>query len=869
MNIGRLKARIAEQNNALAQRYWARAPIARIIGQRVAFFDALLQELWRGHFSVSAQAQMLLYAVGGYGRGELHPGSDIDLLILAIKPDRCREEIAPFVRLLYDLNIDVGYSVRSLKDCRTEIKGDITVATAILERRLLTQAGTPALQRLAGRLDRLMAHPRIWPAARYLAAKRAEQEGRHRRFQDVEYGLEPNVKESPGGLRDLQTALWVCKRKYGSGDPEELKGMGLITAQERDWLIEGRRYLCWVRYGLHLVAGRKDDRLQFEHQRTLAQRLGYVDTEARQGVERFMQEYYRWVLALREVNDIVLQSLEESFRPARGRVTPINERFQLNDQSIEAVHERVFAEDPGALLEMFVLLANRTDISEVRAGAIRLIRQHVHLIDDAFRNDSVNAKRFLELLRAPHSLVTQLTRMRRYGILGRYIPEFGQVIGRMQHDLFHIYTVDAHTMMVLRNLRLFRYPSRAKEFPLAHRCVQTVPKIELLYLAGLYHDVGKGRGGDHSRLGADFAVAFCRRLGLDEDDVELVRWLVAEHLVMSDTAQRKDIHDPEVVLEFAKQVQSEVRLKYLYALTVADITATNPSLWNSWRATLLRQLYVSAQALLRNGLEAPMDRQEVVRARRAAASAQAQALGLDGGEAGRLWRRMGDDFMLRHQPKDAAEIALAVARHDLAAGPLVLVRSHTSEGPVAGMGEAATEIFIWAADRPNLFAACVTTLSQLRLSIFDAQIHTAQDGACCNSFIVLDADRRPIQDGAARVIHRLTQALQAPSVSPPRRLRWPRQHKQLHQPSEVSLSHANDAPHSTLRVRTTDRPGLLAHIGILFQELDIAVLEARIATLGERVEDVFEVQTRAGEPIRDPATIYELENTLRQTLDNL
>ena len=865
MNIQGLRARIAERNDALAARYWAHSPIAEIIGQRAAFFDGLLQEAWRGHFSAEAQAEMLLYAVGGYGRGELHPGSDIDLLMLAVKPHRHREEIARFVRLLYDLNIGIGHSVRSLKDCIAEVKGDITVATALLERRLLTRADTPALKRLAGRLDGLMAHPRIWPAERYLAAKRAEQEGRHRRFGDVEYRLEPNLKESPGGLRDLQTALWVCTRKYGSGDPQELKNKGLITAQERDWLIDGHRYLCWVRYGLHLVAGRKDDRLQFEHQRTLAQRLGYADTAARPGVERFMQEYYRWVLALRKVNDIVLQSLEESFRPAKARVTPINERFQINDRSIEAAHDEVFAENPSALLEMFVLLANRQDISGVRAGTIRLMRQHVHLIDEAFRNDLANAGRFLDLLRAPYSLVTQLTRMQRYGVLERYIPEFGQVIGQMQHDLFHIYTVDAHTMMVLRNLRLFRHPFRAGDFPVAHHCVQDIPKIELLYLAGLYHDIGKGRGGDHPRLGADLALAFCRRLGLDEDDAELVRWLVAEHLVMSTTAQRKDIHDPEVVLEFAELVQSERRLDYLYALTVADITATNPSLWNSWRATLLRQLYFSTRELLRQGLTAAADRQAAVRSHQEEAAQEALRLGLSAAEAERLWGLLADDFMLRHQPREAAEIAAAMAAHDLANGPAVLLRNRTGEGA----GDGATEIFIWAADRPNLFVASVLAISRLRLSIYDAQIHTAANGQCCNSFIVLDADRRPIQSGHEHISRQLARALRENKISPLQRRRWPRQHKQLHQPTEVALSHANGTHHSTLTVRTTDRPELLAHIGILFQQLDIAVLEARINTLGERVEDIFQVQTRAGEPITNPETIYELENTLRQTLDNM
>ena len=865
MQVRALRQRIRAQDAKLAARYWSRAPIEGIVADRVAFFDRLLRELWQSHFSDEARNGLVLYAVGGYGRGELHPGSDIDLFILADRPQRHRAEIEPFVRLLFDLGLDIGHSVRSLRDCREAVKADITVATAMLDRRLLATPVSSKAQRLASKLEDLMAHPRIWPPARFLRAKRTEQERRHKRFEDVEYGLEPNLKESPGGLRDLQTALWVCKRNYGSADPAELERRGLVTALEREWLSGGKRYLWWVRYGLHLVAGRKEDRLQFEHQQALAQRLGYADTTARPGVERFMQEYYRWVLALREVNDILLQSLDESFASAKPALERINERFQINGQSIEAAHERVFAETPSALLEMFVILANRRDISGVRAGTIRLIRRHLHLIDDQFRQDPGNNRCFLELLKAPYTLVTQLTRMRRYGILGSYLPEFGQVIGRMQHDLFHIYTVDAHTMMVLRNLRMFRYRAQAEQFPVAHHCVKSVPKVELLYIAGLYHDIGKGRGGDHSELGAGFAAEFCRRLGLGDDDIELVKWLVADHLVMSSTAQRQDIHDPEVVLNFAKRVKSERRLDYLYALTVADIRATNPTLWNSWRAALLRQLYFDARKLLRQGLESPLDRQATVSARRERATEDAAALGLSAAAADAVWRQLGDDFLLSHRPGHAAEIAVAVANHDSADGPLVLLKNLANEGAADG----ATEIFVHTQDKPNLFAASVVALNQLNLSIYDARIHTAADGQCYNTFVVLDLDRQPLRGNRQEVVRRLTRAVRDARVEPPSQQRWPRRHKQLHRPSKVRLSHNPPEPYSKLQVYATDRPGLLARIGVLFFELDMAVLEARIATLGERVEDLFYVQTKAGDPITDPEAIYQLENTLRQALDRM
>ena len=863
--IRRRRARIAKHEASLARRYWAREAIDGILADRTAFFDQLLREIWDERFSAQAKEELALFALGGYARGELHPGSDLDLLILAEDPRQHRNEIEPFVRSLFDLNLAVGHSVRTLADCKREVRADLAAATALFERRLLIAPPSPRAAALAGKLDRAMNSPRLWPPDAFFRAKRDEQERRHQRFANVEYGLEPDIKASPGGLRDLQTALWVCERKFGTREPEELRRLGVLTQEESDELANGRRYLWWVRYGLHLIAGRKEDRLQFQHQRALAQRLGYVDTAAKLGVERFMHQYYRYVLSLREVNDIVFQSLEESLAKGKLRLEPINARFRIAGNQIEAVHDRVFADKPGALLELFVLLAHRRDVSGARAATIRLIRDHVHLIDENFRSDPQNGRLFLDLLKAPYTLVTQLTRMRRYGILARYIPEFGAVVGQMQHDLFHIYTVDAHTMMVLRNLRMFRYRAQAEQFPVAHHCVKSVPKVELLYIAGLYHDIGKGRGGDHSELGAEFAAEFCRRLGLGEDDVELVKWLVADHLVMSSTAQRQDIHDPEVVLNFAKRVKSERRLDYLYALTVADIRATNPTLWNSWRAALLRQVYFDARKLLRQGLESPLDRQATVSARRERATEDAAALGLSAAAADAVWRQLGDDFLLSHRPGHAAEIAVAVANHDSADGPLVLLKNLANEGAADG----ATEIFVHTQDKPNLFAASVVALNQLNLSIYDARIHTAADGQCYNTFVVLDLDRQPLRGNRQEVVRRLTRAVRDARVEPPSQQRWPRRHKQLHRPSKVRLSHNPPEPYSKLQVYATDRPGLLARIGVLFFELDMAVLEARIATLGERVEDLFYVQTKAGDPITDPEAIYQLENTLRQALDRM
>jgi [protein-PII] uridylyltransferase len=861
----RLRAKLTEKDEALADRYWARHNIDDLIEERTAFFDDLIREAWNACIPEKASGDLTLFAVGGYGRGEQFPQSDVDLLIVAKRPTAWRDEVRAFLHLLYDLNLDVGHSVRRLADCKSEAHKDITVATAMYERRFLTGS-----EKLSAKLDRIMASKRLWPSDRFFKAKRDEQESRHAQYDNVEYGLEPNLKSSPGGLRDLQTAMWIFQRHFGTDDPKDLERMGALTTQERVWLEDGRRFLWWVRYGLHLLAGRKEDRLQFEFQRGLAERLGFADTDARLGVERFMSLYYEHVLALREVNDIVLQYFDESILREREKpvIEPINERFQIRNHYIEIASESVLAENPSALLEIFVIMANRRDVSGVRADTIRAIRDHLHLIDDAFRQNPENSRLFMDLLKAPYTLVSQLTRMRRYGVLGRYLPEFGQIIGQMQHDLFHIYTVDAHTMMVIRNMRRFHYRSSEEHYPVAYHCVRNLPKVELLYIAGLYHDMGKGRGGDHSELGAVDAVAFCRRHGLTDDDTQLVEWLVKQHLLMSSVAQRKDIYDPDVILEFATEVKSERRLDYLYALTVADINATNPTLWNNWRATLLRQLYGETRKALRRGLESPVDKQATIQACRESALEKLTKRGMSETDVLNIWASGSDDFFLRHTPRQVADVTAAVAEHQGQDGPLVLIlerRGQVSE-------EGATEICIITRDRERLFATTVSALSQLGLSVHDASIHTADNGWCMNSFIVLDASGRPPGRSAAereRLIGSLTKTLSDPEVMlalPKRRLS--RQLKQLPTTTEVTLTPRGGDRRYELTLIAADRPGLLAGVGLLFADLGLDLIAARIATLGERVEDVFTIRDAAapeGASVEERA--YLLTNAIRQGMD--
>jgi len=864
-----LRTRLGQERSELADRYWADEPIETLISALTQSTDDILIELFAQAFE--PDMQIALFAVGGYGRGELHPGSDIDLLIVAARPQRDASAIERFVHSLFDLGLEIGHSVRDVKSCRREAKGDITVATAIFERRLLCGD-----QDLAQRVDKILSGPRLWPAARFFRAKRDEQVQRHKDYDNIEYNLEPNVKTSPGGLRDIHTALWICSRKYGTSDIPALVEMGVLTPIEAQWLEDSRRFLWWIRYGLHLLADRKEDHLQFGFQRELAERLGFVDTETQRGVERFMYHYYRHVLALTEVNDIVVQHFEESL-VWRGLRKPqvLNDHFELTNNYVQARNDDIFVAHPPALLELFVIMAQRNDIMGVRTDTIRLIRDHLDLIDDDFRADPRNHALFLDLLKAPFTIVTQLTRMRRYGILGRYIPEFGKIIGQMQHDLFHIYTVDAHTMAVIRNMRRFRYRAAQQEFPVAYHSVHTIPKLELLYIAGLYHDIAKGRGGDHSTLGAVDAATFCTRHGLTEIDTELVCWLVEQHLYMSSVAQREDIYDPDVVHQFASFVKSEMRLDYLYALTVADINATNPTLWNSWRASLLRHLYNETRKALRRGLESPADKATTV------AVTQERALERLGDrllehdtlletvadDVKRLWDDMGNDFFLRHTPPQIAALTESLLDHDLVEGPFIKFErtfgSHAAED--------ATQIYVYTDDQPNLFAATVTALSKYDLSVVDATVHTGQSGVCFDTYTVLTQvgmDLHKDEATQSRMIAELHKAIANPSaIKPPSKRRLKRQLKQLPWPTEVKIGTTPDKRSSTISILASDRPGLLAAIGRMFIELELQILSARITTLGERVEDLFVVQDADGQRIKAGEARYTLEHTIRQRLD--
>ena len=838
---------------------------APIVQARTAFVDFLLRRIWAAQLAdVPGAERLALVAVGGYGRGELHARSDVDILILAARAEHIRrvaEPVARFVTFLYDTGLDVGASVRSLRQCVEEGRRDVTIATTLIEARLL--AGDAAL---FDQLARRTGPGQMWPTRKFFAAKLAEQQARYDKFDATAYKLEPNVKESPGGLRDIHTIGWVAKRHFGARTLHELVDHGFLEPDEYQLLIEGQEFLSQVRNGLHLLAGRKHDLLLFDQQRELARRFGYQDSEQSLAVEQFMKRYYRTVKGLSRLNEMLLAHFEEEILLARrsDRAVPLNSRFQIRKDFIEARDERVFRRYPFALLEIFLLLQqHRHHVRGVRAGTVRLIRRHLHLIDDAFRADIRCTSLFMEIIRQPHGIGHELQRMHRYGVLARYIPAFGRVVGQMQHDLFHVYTVDEHSLFVLRNSRSYAFPDeKIPALELGYQVFSNIPKPELLYLAALFHDIAKGRGGDHSVLGESEAYDFCRLHRLPEFDSRLVAWLVRHHLLMSKVSQRQDIADPEVIRSFAATVGDQLHLDYLYLLTVADMRGTGPTVWNSWKGSLLSALYLATRRALRRGLGSAIDAHEQALDVRRRAAELLPDEQLDPRQCEQFWERLDDDYFLRFTAEEIAWHAKHILR---ARGDQPIVVA-TRDFPDRG----STGVMVYTRDRKYLFAAITSTLDRLALDIVDARIYTSRDGYALDTFMVCDLNGEPVSDPARRrdIRAALREALQAdplPLHAPGRRVS--RQHKAFQVATEVSFATDLGRDRTVVELITKDRAGLLSQVAQAFAECDLVLQNARVNTYGERAEDAFFITDANGHAVTDAARLDQLRAQLARRLD--
>lgn len=853
------KDQLAAFQAGLERRFDADEPIADLLHARADFIDQLLVACWQ-HFLQEDAQRLCLAAVGGYGRRELHPYSDIDLLLLAETPPAgdpaCSDRIAALLQFLWDIGLPPGQSVRTVAECVNEARLDQTVISNLIEARPV--CGNHALfQSLQVRL----APEQIWPAPAFFAAKQEEQQARYHKYHDTAYNLEPNVKDGPGGLRDIQTIAWITLRRYGIGSLNQLVELGILSRAEYLELNRARNYLWTIRFALHILAGRAEDRLLFQYQKTLADRFGFLSTVGNQAVEQFMQQHFRTIKGVERLNEMLLQLFDEAMpgRHAAAKAKPVDEHFHSIGGYLEASDPELFQRRPLALLEIFHVLQKRPELRGIRAATIRLIRGSLDLIDDRFRHDPAACRLFLQILREPAGINHQLRSMNRHGVLAAYLPEFANVVGRMQFDLFHVYTVDEHSLFVVRNLRRFALDKHREELPFAHDLFRQIAKPELLYIAGLLHDIAKGSGGDHSELGAAIASAFCRRHGLGDDDTQLVCWLVSQHLLMSLTAQRKDISDPDEVHRFAALVGSVDHLNHLYLLTIADIRATNPNLWNSWKDALLKELYSATRRALRRGLHNPIAQDEICAARRHDAIRLTEQLGLPAAAREAVWANLGEEYFLRFAPEEIAWHTIALAgcsgNNDL---PLVLLR------PQGHWGSA--EVFIYLPCQDRVFASSTAILDQLGLTILDARLITTSHGYALNSYQILEQNNAPI-NGLMRqteIAQRLRAGLLAePGTPPPKVGRRPAARiKHFAIPTQVYFLDDPQGRYTVMELFATDQPGLLSKIGQAYTRHGIRLLNAKISTIGSRAEDVFYITGPDGQPLAEDSAKDRLRDSL-------
>ncbi|MEP7311891.1 MAG: [protein-PII] uridylyltransferase [Pseudomonadota bacterium] len=839
---------IGQAQEDLKERFFAEESVEALVRARAQFIDALLTVAWQQRLDQELAADLALLAVGGYGRGELHPCSDVDILVLVPieppLPESARSQIEQLVSFLWDIGLEVGHSVRNARECAEESAADVGVMTTLIESRLVVGS-----VELVEQMRRALAPDRVWPAREFYEAKLREQTERHAKANDTAYNLEPNVKTGPGGLRDLQTIGWVAKRHFGANTLDELVTHGFLTPSELRKLKQAQSFLWKVRFGLHVMTGRHEDRLLFDHQIKLAQTFGYEDASYTLAVEQLMQRYYRTVLDVSFLNELLLQLFRDAILSENTPPRPLNARFQVRNDYLEVISPDLFSRAPSTLLEMFVLLQQNPEIRGVRASTMRALARHLWLIDEEFRQNPRHHRLFLDILRAPVGVTHELRRMNTYGVLGRYIPAFGRIVGRMQYDLFHAYTVDAHTLFVVSNLRRLAMAKYDHELPQLSGIMQKLPKPEIVYLAALFHDIAKGRGGDHSDLGAVDAEAFCLEQGLSRYDARLVAWLVRNHLLLSLTAQKKDIGDPKVINEFARRIGDENHLDCLYVLTCADVRGTNPRLWNSWKASLFHDFYERVKAALRRGLESPIDQEQLVRENQEGARHMLGDQGVTPAAIERTWSRLSQVYFLRHSPEEIAwHTRLLAARDPASDDPLVAVEPRSERG--------TTAVLIFAPHRRHGFARATAVLDQLGLTIVDARITPTENGFSLDLYHVLEEDGAPIEDTEriSEIEESLWRSLQRPEESPIAvSRRAARQVRMFNTPTEITITTDENNNRSVLELVAGDRPGLLCDVGKVLWEERVDLHGAKISTIGERAEDVFYVTDLGQQPLTGAA----------------
>lgn len=811
----------------------------RLLHAHSKLIDQYLRLIWKW---LAMPPDLVLVAVGGYGRGELYPRSDIDLLIvLPHEPDEAlQQHLQKLIGMLWDVGLDVGHSIRTVAQCLAE-SVDITVQTNLLEARRVTGAAS-LFGEMRGALTK-----NIDPQKFYLS-KQQEQAQRYSRFLDADYNLEPNLKESPGGLRDLHTVLWISRACNLGETWRELAAAAIITPLEARAIARHEALLQTLRIRLHYLAGRREDRLLFDYQTTLAEQMHIAATHTHRASEHLMQKYYRTKQAVQQLNIVLMQNLRTYLFPAASIIQPLNQRFLICDDLLEARDEKLFEREPAAILESFLLLAQHPHLSGFSAATLRALWRARHHIDEKFRRDERNRKLFMSLLRQPQGLTQALRRMNHNGILGKYIPAFGRIVGQMQHDLFHVYTVDEHILMVVRNLRRFHVPQHTQEYPLCSKLIKDFARPEVLIIAGLFHDIAKGRGGDHSLLGRVDAARFCKQHHLSGEDTELVVWLVEKHLVMSATAQKKDLSDQDVIATYTADLKNDRYLVAQYLLTVADIRGTSPKVWNAWKGKLLEDLFWAARRYMMGGKIA-----DQVGEIRTHALQLLNLLAMAPEAHEKLWAQLDAEYFLHHEPQEIAWHTRLLAYRINSNKPIV-------ESRLSPIGEGL-QVLVYSPDQPYLFARICAFFVRLHYNIMEAKIHSTQHGYALNSFTVLNtsSNQAPYRDVMNFIEYELAQEI-AKTVIPaaPHVGRISRQLQHFPIIPEVKIV-LDEKKNYQLSIVAGDRPGLLAQISYVLARHNISVQKAKINTLGARAEDTFKI---VGAELEKPQAVERLHEEL-------
>ena len=832
------------------------AEVTGLILGRATLVDALLRHIWQ-LMDLHNEPHLALVAVGGYGRGQLQPYSDIDLLLLSKKTlsKKQQEHISLFITLLWDVGLEVGQSVRTIKETFQLAKQDVTIATNLVEARLLNgcKATFDSLQ------DKLNTRG-YWTSNDFFLAKYQEQKNRHRKFKDTSYNLEPNVKESPGCLRDIQSIGWVAKKHFNATDGKDLVEHGYFNQQEFNELIECRENLWRIRFALHIVAGRSENRLLFDYQTDVAKRLGYGD-DGKVSVERMMKSFFRTVRRISELNKMLMQRFSQEVLSLKTKQQKnINQDFELLDGYITPTHENVFS-SPEDILKFLLLIANTPEILDLHSSCLRELRLARRKFRNQYYVERVECRElFVQLAKHSNFFALGWDVMHKHGILQAYIPQWDQIVGMMQFDLFHAYTVDEHTHRLVKNIYDYSQPDNT-EFPRCGNIVKNLDKPELLYFAAIYHDIGKGRNGDHSKLGALDVKEFCCHHGINAIDTELIRWLVESHLLMSVIAQRRDIYDPTVINDFAQSVRTHNNLNHLYVLTLADIRATNDNLWNDWKATLLRELYLLTQKALDNGLECKVALQDRISEHQSIAKTSMLKNGMNETQISQFWQRQSDDYFVRFKPAQIAWHAnVILAAHPMTDEFLIVDTS-------ADTSKAGAELIVYGKDRPMMFAQIASVLDSRNCSIHDAQIMRTRDGYMFDSFIIFEhnGDRITSTLRLDSLRGAVETQLNKPGEEHTNRRKMSRQMKQLDVTTKVRF-YPSQADVTLVELEALDAPGLLANISQQFITLNFKLHQAKISTIGERAEDLFIVSNEFDQPLTQTEQV-KLKKQLCEALD--